>query len=643
MAAAAVRRIILGTAGHIDHGKTSLVKRLTASEEADRLPEERTRGMTIDIGYATFMLPDGTEAGLLDVPGHESFVHTMVAGATAMDVALLVVAADDGPMPQTREHIEILDVLGVNRLVVALTKIDLVDADMVELATEAVNELVETTSLKGAPVVPVSSETGEGFDALKKAIVGAIPKSRKAKESRFAFRMPILRRFDVAGRGVVVTGIPLSGHIAVGDGIEIQPIGAPCRVRSIQVHHREAEEARAGHRTAMAISDVKASAIRRGMVVSQAGLVAPTTRLVARLDLLESARKPIQHRDRVRLHLGASQTVAQVHLPLRKAVPPGSSEIVELQAVAPVIALPGDAMVLREENAASTLGGGVVIEPLARRLPSKRQGLIDRLRDRTNHLDSPKHLVEAIVEAAGMDGLLESEITKTTSIVPKALSGLMQGLAGKNTLRPIGRSGRWIAPGHFGSVRDRIVEVVKRLHTKDEAVDSLPIAQIRSSLGRIHEAVFDEALRSLTDDGELVRTAGGTIYHHEHSSELPPKDKAVCERVINVLAKAEGRPPSEEDLAGLAGISSSDLKRALRLLAARNLILRAEPYWFEGAWVEQSKLKLAEIAKAQGGFSPADARSALDTTRKWIIPLLEALDKTGFSRRAGSKRVLRSN
>ena len=642
MAAHAVRRIILGTAGHIDHGKTSLVKRLTSDDQADRLPEERTRGMTIDIGYATFMLPDGTEAGLLDVPGHESFVHTMVAGATAMDVALLVVAADDGPMPQTREHIEILDVLGVNRLVVALTKVDLVDADMIELATEAVHELVESTSLRGAPVVPVSSETGEGIDALKTAIVGAIPKSPKARESRFAFRMPILRRFDVAGRGVVVTGIPLSGQISVGDPVEIQPLGAPCKVRSIQVHHRDAEEARAGHRTAMALSDVKSGAIRRGMVVSQAGLVVPTRRLVARLDLLKRARKPIKHRDNVRLHLGASQTIAQVHLPMRKPILPGSSEIVELQAVAPVIALPSDAMVLREENAASTLGGGVVIEPLTRRLPSKRQGLIERLRARVEHLDSPKHLVAGLVGAAGMDGILESEITEATSIIPKALSGLMQGLAGNGTLRAIGRSGRWTSPEHFDRVRRQIVEVVRHLHEKDEAVDSLPIAQIRSSLGRVHDAVFDEALRDLVEEGELVRTAGGTVYHHEHSSELPPRDKAVCERVVKVLAGAKGRPPTEEDLAGLTGLSAPDLQRALRLLAARSLVLRAAPYWFDGMWVEGAKRTLTDIAVSQGGFSPADARSALDTTRKWIIPLLEALDKTGFSRRAGPKRVLRA-
>ena len=250
-----VRRLILGTAGHIDHGKTALVQRLTGVW-TDTLPEEMERGMTIDAGYAAFHTPDGTEVGLLDVPGHERLVRTMVAAATAMDLALLVVAADDGPMPQTREHVEILDVLGVKRLVVALTKSDLADEETMLIAEEEVNELLEPTGMAGAPIVRVSSETGDGIEDLRTAIAAALPPPRTTtKEDPFIFRMPVLRRFLVPGRGAVLTGIPVAGEVALGERVDVLPRDWTGKVRGIQVHHRDAESARRGHRAALALSD----------------------------------------------------------------------------------------------------------------------------------------------------------------------------------------------------------------------------------------------------------------------------------------------------------------------------------------------------------------------------------------------------
>ncbi|MDA1195308.1 MAG: selenocysteine-specific translation elongation factor, partial [Planctomycetota bacterium] len=348
-----VRRVILGTAGHIDHGKTSLVSRLTGTW-TDTLPEEQERGMTIDVGYAAFTMPDGTEVGLLDVPGHERLVRTMVAAATAMDLALLVVAADDGPMPQTREHIEILDVLGVKHLVVALTKCDLVDEETILMAEEEVREMLAPTGMAGAPIVQVSSETGAGFDDLRAAIATVMPPASEYADDPFAFRMPVLRRFHVPGLGAVMTGIPISGRIAVGDRVDVLPRDWTGKVRAIQVHHRDAEHASRGHRAALALSDVPMAKVKRGMILAAAGVLRPVHRLAARVRVLAGARKPLAHADRARLHVGADQAVVKIHLPARTPIGPGEFGLVELESTTPLCVAPGDRLVLRAENASGT-------------------------------------------------------------------------------------------------------------------------------------------------------------------------------------------------------------------------------------------------------------------------------------------------
>ncbi|MDJ0973804.1 MAG: selenocysteine-specific translation elongation factor [Planctomycetota bacterium] len=636
----AVRRLILGTAGHIDHGKTALVKRLTGTD-CDRLPEEKERGMTIDVGYAALTLPDGTELGLLDVPGHERLVRTMVAAATSMDLALLVVAADDGPMPQTREHVEILDVLGITRLVVALTKIDLVDEDTRFLAEEEVKEMLEPTGMAGAPIYRVSSETGEGIDALRDALVGAIPPADEAElhgARARVFRMPVLRSFLVKGRGAVVTGIPMTGHVKDGDKVVVLPHGWASRVRGVQVHHQPAEEAHAGQRTALALTDIHVDKVKRGMDIVTANTLEPTRRIAVRLRVLGDVKKPIAHTSRARLHVGADQHIVRIHLPAAKALGAGETAVVELEADKPFVTLPGDRFVLRQENAQATLGGGVVIELLERRLPRRRQGLLDTLLARVAQLDDPQSVVLGALEAAGDRGVAAKTIVALSGVRPEVVSHALEQSA--DAVR-VGRSDTWIWKAAFEKTVDRLEAAVTKLHEKDKALDSLTLATVRSAMGRAEPNVLDAALDRLFEAGTLVRTPAGQVRHKDHSVDLPPEEKARCDAVLKVLGQRGGQPPDIDELGAITGLAKHELNRSLRLLGARGLAFKAGDHWFDGAWLDGIKEGLRTLAGQRGGFTPADARTLMNSSRKFVIPLLEALDKTGFSRRAGDKRVIK--
>jgi selenocysteine-specific elongation factor len=639
-APAAVRRVILGTAGHIDHGKTSLVERLTGTR-TDRLPEEQERGMTIDVGYAEFTLPDGTEVGLLDVPGHERLVRTMVAGATAMDLALLVVAADDGPMPQTREHVDVLDVLGVRALVVALTKVDLADAETIERREREIREILAPTAMRDAPILRVSNQTGEGLDALRAALAARLPPPREDRPDLWAFRMPVLRAFVAPGRGTVVTGIPLSGRAAEGDAIELLPGEGRGKIRGIQVHHRPAKEARAHHRAALALADVDVAAVRRGMSVVAAGSVRPTKRMAVRLRLLASRDAPLEHRHRVRVHVGADQATGRVHLLEGSRVLPGEETVVEIETGEPVVVAPGDRFVLREENASATLGGGVVVEALTARLP-RRGGIVKSLLERSERLDDPSALVLGALVASGEAGVRLPDVAAVTGIRPDALPAVLDALVARGDAVKVGRTGQHVvvAPA-FRKTCERVEAAVQALHAKDRAMGSLPLAAVRAAAGRGDPAVLDAAVEALVQAGALVRADGGNVRHRTHAGAMSGPEQQRADRILGLLRQGAGQPPAPEDLEADLRVPSSEAIRLLRVLESRGLVFRAGDAWFDAGWLAEGKRRLAEFARAHGGFTPADARTILNSTRKWVIPLLEALDKAGFSKRVGEKRIVR--
>ena len=636
--APAVRRVIVGTAGHIDHGKTTLVERLTGIR-TDRLPEEQERGMTLDVGYAEFKLKDGTEVGLLDVPGHERLVRTMVAGATSIDLALLVVAADDGPMLQTREHVDILDLLGVRRALVVVTKIDLVEPAHVEMVEAEIRAMLAGTTLDGAPMLRVSSATGEGIDALKQAISDAIPPLDDRAEDARAFRMPILRAFVAPGRGTVVTGIPLAGRIADGDAVEVFPTRLSSRVRGIQVHHRDAKAARAGHRTALALADVQVEAVKRGMVVAAAGTFGPCPRLAARLRVLRRVEHPLKHGMAVRVHVGADDVPARLHCLLGESIAPGTVAAVELEGREPFLVAPGDRFVLRAENATETLGGGVVVERLEQRLPRRREGIAASILARAERLDDPSVLVAASLAAAGERGADLAALALGNALRVEALGPIADALVAAGTVVRAGR-GRLFARDGYQALRKRVVDAVIGLHKKDPGVPFLPLSAVRTAVGRCDGHALEAVLEELGRTGDLRRSPEGAVAWKGHAAEMPAADRERADRVLAELLRGKGKPPEEGELCGILGWPAPVTRKVLTVLETRKEVVRAQALWFHAGWVEEAKRTLTALAKAKGGFTASEAREALGTTRKFIIPLLEALDDRGFTRRNGDKRTV---
>ena len=356
-----ILRLTLGTAGHIDHGKTSLVRALVGGEaDTDRLKEERARGLTIEIGYAEWRLGDGTEVGIVDVPGHERFVRNMVAGATGMDCVLLVVAADDGAMPQTREHLQIMSLLGMRTGAVALTKIDLVDPEMRELVEEDVRGVLRGTFLDGAPLFPVSSTTGEGIPELRAGLERLL-RDLPPRDAGGPFRMPVQRVFTVKGHGTVATGIPVSGTVRREDRLELLPAGKPCRVRGIQVYHHDANEAGAGHRTALNLADIDYHAVGRGDVLVEAGIFRAATLFDVRFRCTAAERGGVPHRLPVKMLVGTAEEEGRLLLLEGDEVRPGEEAYAQVRLDAPVVAAPGDRFILRIPSPSATVGGGVVL------------------------------------------------------------------------------------------------------------------------------------------------------------------------------------------------------------------------------------------------------------------------------------------
>jgi selenocysteine-specific elongation factor len=636
----AVRRVIVGTAGHIDHGKTTLVERLTGIR-TDRLPEEKERGMTLDVGYAEFRLPDDTEVGLIDVPGHERLVRTMVAGATAMDLALLVVAADDGPMLQTREHVDVLDLLGVRRAVVAMTKIDLVDAAHADLVEEEIRALLAGTTLEGSPILRVSSATGEGIDALKRTIAEAIPPLDDRGDDPRSFRMPVLRAFLAPGRGTVVTGIPVAGRIADGEAVEILPVRWKSRVRGIQVHHRDATEARAGHRAALALADVHADQVKRGMVVAAAGTLVAAPRFAARLRVLSRLAEPLRHGMGVRVHVGADQVPARLHLLEGETLAPGEASAVELQGERPFLVAPGDRFVLRAENAAETYGGGVVVERLKERLPRRREGIVRSILERGLAAYDPGTLVASTLKSAGEKGEDVADVALATGLRADAVPAAVDALVAAGRAVKPGRGTRAFDAEGFRRLRRRVLDALAALHRKDPALPTVPMSALRTEVGRTDAVALDLAVDDLVRSGELKRGAEGGVAGATHAAEMSPAERERCERVLEALRAAGGTPPEEVDLQLALGVPANLVKKTLLLLEARREVFRAGPFWFHAGWLEGVKARLAEHARTRGPFTASEAREIVGSSRKYVIPLLEALDDRGFTRRVGDKRVLK--
>jgi selenocysteine-specific elongation factor len=636
-----MRRLILGTAGHIDHGKTALVRALTGVD-TDRLPEEKRRGITIDLGFARLPLSGGLELGVVDVPGHEAFVRNMLAGATGFDLALLVIAADEGVMPQTREHLAIIELLGVRAGVVALTKIDLVDDEWLALVLDDVREQLRATSFAGAPVVPVSAVTGAGLDELRQALARVADNVRE-RAGDDLFRMPVDRVFTVHGTGTVVTGTVWSGAVRREDALLLLPSGLTARARGVQVHGAEVESAGAGQRVAIALAGAdreRAARGARGEVLVREAAWQPASAISARIRLIPGTDWELVQRQRVRFHLGTAELLGRVRLLGKERLGPGEAGWARIALEAPAVARAGDRFVIRSYSPVTTIGGGVVYEPDAsrrKRLDGEAAALLEQL------LDAPEESVRARVTLAGWSGAGLTRLPVETPHPPAAVAESLARLEAAGAVRRVGE--RVFAAAVVAQARTDLLAAVDAFHARSPLRAGLDLEELRRALdARAADAapLAEALLEELVQEGVLA-VRGHVVARAGFTPRLTEEQAAARDRLAALFETAALAPPAVEELPAELR-QRKDFWPLLKLLEAEGRILAITGETFVSARaIAQARTLLLERLAGQGPLGPADFRDVLPVSRKHLIPLLEYFDRCGVTLKKGADRFVPSS
>ncbi len=624
--------VIVGTGGHVDHGKTSLVRALTGVE-TDRWAEERERGLTIDIGFAPLDSIAVGEAGVVDVPGHEDFIKNMLAGSTGVDVLLLVVAADEGPMPQTREHLTIARLLGIKAGVVALNKIDRVDDEWLELVRETTcDEVSRLLGHANWPIVDVSATTGQGLPELREALsVAAAGATRR--ESADLFRMPIDRSFSVRGAGTVVTGTTWSGQLKVGDIARVLPEDLTARVRSLQVHGAEREEVGPGLRCAMALVGIAATGIERGSVVVGAGNWRPLDRLGVRLEIPPGSAREVTHGQRVRLFIGTGEVMARVRTVDRGAVSSGGRGWAVLDCERPVVARVRDRFVLRFYSPVTTVGGGQVCE-------------LDPPRGWRAHVEGWSTILAgdieesavAAVNAAAGTGLAADDVALQTGLPAGAADDLLRG---NDAVIRVG--GSWYGRASVEGATAAVLDTLRNAHERRKRASSESLESVRVGLSaRFAPGLVDEVIAGLASSGH-VRVEGPAIRLAGHEPDLSEVEQRLLQSLEDTLSEAGLTPPSPADLASALDADRDLLNDLLKLLLERGTIVRVTPEIYLTRRAEEDARRTIERIASSGAVGPGEFREALGLTRRHLIPLLEYMDRAGVTRRTAEGRVLQRN
>ncbi|MGC4000393.1 MAG: selenocysteine-specific translation elongation factor [Anaeromyxobacter sp.] len=639
--------MILGTAGHVDHGKTALVRALTGID-TDRLEEEKRRGITIELGFAHLALPGLEPLGVVDVPGHERFVRAMVAGAGGIDLVMLVVAADEGVMPQTREHLDVCRLLGVPRGLLVVTKADLLPglgAGWLPLLEQELRAAVAGTFLEDAPVVPVSARTGAGLDALREAL-GALAATVPPRPADGPVFLPIDRAFSLKGFGTVVTGTLLSGAIAPEDALALLPPGRePLRVRSVQVHGQPVERARAGQRTAVNLPGVEPAQVRRGQALAGAGVVPASSVLDVELALLAAAPRPLRHRARLLLHVGTAQVQATVGLLDRGELAPGATAPAQLRLAAPTAALPGQRFVLRGfaalEGRGATLAGGRVLGVAARR---RRRGRPEALAGLSAlGAGDPEARVRAVLEAAGPAGLDLPALLGRTALSARAAQGALERLGARGEALLFDRERRaWVAGAVARELSRRLEEAVAAFHAAQPLAAGAGREALRGRLPPVVEPrLFQRLLQAAAERGALV-LEGEQVRAAAHRAAAGGSGGALRERVAALLAEGGLTPPWLAELPAAAGAPAGDVTAVLKLLLAEGRVVRASSeLWFDAAAVAGLQARLVAWLREHREITTQQFKELVGATRKHVIPLAEYFDREKVTLRVGERRVLR--
>jgi selenocysteine-specific elongation factor len=626
--------VVIGTAGHIDHGKSALVKALTGYDP-DRLKEEKERGMTTDLGFAFL----GDNVTIIDVPGHEKFVRHMLAGASTVDLVMLVVAADDSVMPQTTEHFDICRLMGIRQGLVVITKTDLVDAEWLELVHADVEGLVAETFLEGAPVMEVSSVTGNGIPELRsrldEMVAGVDP-----KPDRGVFRLPVDRCFTIKGFGTVVAGTVLSGHAAPGDKLELLPQQKTVRVRGIQRHEHGIDQTVLGDRAALNLQGIEKETVARGNVLATPGYYRPTEVFNASLFLLKTAGRPLRHMTRVRVHIGTAEAMARAALLDTRELSPGKEGLVQFRTEGPVVCDWNDHYVVRSYSPQNTIGGGIVLEPNARKERRFDDAVVARLKAMREG-DTAAVVEQALVRNR-FEAVQPEELARELAITDEDITRYIDALSAD------GKVSRFVFEGkdylvharNMADGRNAVLAALDEFHRQNPFRVGLRRPELRDKSGRgFSVPLFDAIVSALLSEGVLVEQ-GGKVRKSGHELRLKPEERELFDQVAARMLERGFSPPSmDQALAGARKLLADRVRTAL--LETGVLVDVGESVVFHREVVARGREIVVELFKETDELAASDIRKRMGSTRRYVIPLLNYFDSTGLTQRRGDKRVLR--
>jgi selenocysteine-specific elongation factor len=632
--------LVIGTAGHIDHGKTSLVRALTGID-TDRLKEEKLRGITIELGFAHLELPDVPPVGIVDVPGHEKFVHHMVAGVAGIDLVILVIAADEGVMPQTKEHLDICRLLGVTRGLVALTKTDLVDADWLEMVTDDVRQFVAGTFLEDAPIIPVSSQSGTGLPELRQEIGSAL-RGIPARAAGGIPRLPVDRVFTMKGFGTVTTGTLVAGSLKVGDTVEVLPAGREYRIRGLQVHGESVTKATAGQRTAVNLQGAEKTALHRGDVITGPGAMSPSYLMDARLKLLAGAPRPLANRTRVRLHLGTSEILARTVVLGQEDLQPGGEAMVQFRLESPGVALPRDHFVVRSYSPPFTLGGGVLIDTHPEKHKKFSSAAVASLEVLAG--DDPDESALLLLNEAGPAGLGVPQLARRLNIDNDSAFGMLDRLGRRDDAIRIP-----VKPPifmHADSVRDyeeRCLALLASYHSEEPLKPGISREELKSRLVRLTEKAFPFLLERLTNSGKIVAEKD-IVRLREHKVSLRTDQAEVKAKVEAYYRRVGLQPPVPGVISGELSLLPEALAEAVSLLLTEGTFVKiTEEMAIHAASIEGLRQKVIDYLTAQQEIDMPAFKTLSGLSRKYSIPVMEYFDRAGVTIRVGDHRKLRKS
>ncbi len=633
-----MKHIIIGTAGHVDHGKTALIRALTKID-TDRLKEEKQRGISIENGFAYFDLPSGRRAGLIDVPGHERFIKNMLAGVGGIDIVILVIAADEGVMPQTREHLNIVSLLQVKRGIVALTKADLVEQDWLELVTEQVREELADTFLADAPIIPVSSLTGQGLPALT-AEIDRLTEEVEAKDTRAAARLPIDRVFTISGFGTVVTGTLLTGVLSLSDKLEIMPGKTEVRVRALQVHGEKVEKAFAGQRVAVNLAGVDVTDVRRGDVLAAVNTLKTTLMLDARVQVLANAPRALQHRTRIRLYIGASEVMGRV-VPLeQESVEPGESALIQLRLEEPIAAAEGDLFVLRYYSPMATLGGGTVLQTNPRKKTRFKTEQIDALRQMEK--GSPQHRLLQMLAAVSDSYPLREDFIKAHPEINEIEELIEQLLESEQAVSlTVDKKEILLASSYLQTLEIQVEEILQRFHRKNPLRLGMAKEELHSRMLKQTANKTFTALLLIWLSDERIKITGNTVAAYDFKVQLTAEQMSLYREISEKFQAVKFEPPAKSDLL-TEYAKRKDLPAILELMQEEGSLLRlTDEILYNKDNFDQAEQLLFDFFREHTEISLAEYRDLLATSRKYALALLEYFDTAKITQRQGEKRILR--